>query len=304
MSLTVLLAAVSVLVPVPPPLQDGWTGQIVMLKHSQAICHSVNSPGDDGRLSLIEYRVIQDKGDEVVVIENGKETVVRKEDLVLQVDAVAFYTDAIQRDPADVALYAFRGWAHKQQKNLERALEDYDKAIELAPGQCAWRNNRALIWEEKKEYHKAIVDYNVAINLFPHYGLAYRNRGNCRLKQKDYESALADFQKSVELGPEVPLAQSTLARLLATCPDDRIRNGKQAIEAATKACEMSDWKLGAMLDALAAAHAEAGQFDQAVKYEERAFVDPEFIQDKKKLAEARKCLHLYRNKQPCREATE
>jgi tetratricopeptide (TPR) repeat protein len=301
MSLTVLLAAASVLVPVPQPLLDGWTGQMVMLKHSRAVCRPVNNLSNQDRLTLIEYRVVQDNGDEIVVIENGKEMVVQKEDLVLQVDAIAFYSEAIQRDPADAALYAFRGWAHKQQKSLENAVADYDRAIELAPGQCAWRNNRALIRVEQKEYDRAIVDYNVAINLYPQYSLAYRNRGNCRLKQKEYDGALADFQKSVEFGPEVPLAQSTLARLLATCPDNQFRNAKQAVEAARKACEISNWKIGTMLDTLAAAYAEAGQFDEAVRYEERAFADPEFVQDKQKVVEARKCLQLYRNKKPYRE---
>jgi tetratricopeptide (TPR) repeat protein len=305
MSVIQLFVAALILVPAPVPKKEGWTGQIAMLKKSgvtfrQTLKDGASQPS--GALLMIEYRVIEDRGDEVVVIENGKDVIVRKSDMVLQSEAVAYFTEVIDKNPGDVTPYAFRGWAWKQQKSLDNALKDYDKAVELSPEQCAWRNNRALIWIEKKEYDKAIADYDESIKLFPQYGLAYRNRGNCWLKKKEYEKALKDFTRAIELSPDNPHAHNSVARVLASCPSEKFRDGKQALESARRANELSGWKSGFILDTYAAAFAERGEFDEAIKWQEKAFADTYFI--KEKGDEARKRLQLYRDKKPYREAPD
>ena len=71
------------------------------------------------------------------------------------------------------------------------------------------------------------------------------------------------------------------------------------MEAAKRACELTDWKVANYLRTLAAACAEDGQFDEAVKWEEKALADqpPKPAQAE----EARQRLQLYREKKPYRE---
>ncbi|HEX7378138.1 MAG TPA: hypothetical protein VF278_13555, partial [Pirellulales bacterium] len=88
------------------------------------------------------------------------------------------------------------------------------------------------------------------------------------------------------------------ARRSATSADERYLNGKRAIEAATQACELTEWKIGDFIDTLAAAYAEAGDFDAAVKWQSMAI---EVGYSGALAREAWRRLELYRAHQPCRE---
>jgi hypothetical protein len=87
------------------------------------------------------------------------------------------------------------------------------------------------------------------------------------------------------------------AWLRATCPDEKHRDGNQAVADAKQACESSSWKNMRHLDTLAAAYAETGDFIEAVKWQEQAITlaSPAL----KSEYEAR--LALYRDQQPYRE---
>jgi hypothetical protein len=65
-------------------------------------------------------------------------------------------------------------------------------------------------------------------------------------------------------------AYSERAWLRLNCPDQSYRNGQQALKDATAACKLMDWKDEDMIDTLAAAYAKVGDFDSAVRYEEKA----------------------------------
>ncbi len=88
------------------------------------------------------------------------------------------------------------------------------------------------------------------------------------------------------------------AWLWATCPDARFRDGKRSVESVTKACELSNWKRPTIIDTLASACAEAGDFEQAVKRQSQAI---ELLTDAKEKEDFATRLKLYREKKPYRE---
>ena len=123
------------------------------------------------------------------------------------------------------------------------------------------------------------------------------NRGTAWRHKKEYDKAIADYTEAIRLDPQYALAFNSRAWLWATCPDPKFRDDKKAVESATSACELSEWKNAGHIDTLAAAYAETGDFGKAVEWQEKATKLYTDAEDKKKGEER---LKLYKDKKPYR----
>jgi len=217
--------------------------------------------------------------------------------------AIADYNEAIRLDPKFALAYFNRGLARYAKQAYDEAIADYDGAIRLDPKFALAYNNRGYVWHAKQDYDKAIADYDGAIRLDPMYALAYNNRGNAWRAKQAYDKAIADYGEAIRLDPKFALAYNGRAWLWATCPDEKYRDGKKAVESATRACELTDWKNTLLFDTLAAAYAEAGDFDAAVEWQEKALgLLTKGNEQYRKDFDAR--LTLYRAKKPYREESK
>jgi tetratricopeptide (TPR) repeat protein len=70
--------------------------------------------------------------------------------------------------------------------------------------------------------------------------------------------------------PDSPRMLDELAWLLATYPDSKSRDGTEAVRLAGHACDLTERRVPAFLDTLAAAYAETGDFPQAISAAEEA----------------------------------
>lgn len=85
--------------------------------------------------------------------------------------------------------------------------------------------------------------------------------------------------------------------MLATCPETKLRDGSKAVTSATRACELTQWKKGRPLAALAAAYAESGDFQSAVRWQQKA-IELTLEEDSSKRY-YQSCLERYRSGKPC-----
>ena len=86
----------------------------------------------------------------------------------------------------------------------------------------------------------------------------------------DHRRTVSAYREALKLDPTDGQALNGLARLVATCPNAKYRNGRLAVELATRACERAEWTEPSFMDTLAAAYAEAGDFGSAVYLEGEA----------------------------------
>ena len=220
--------------------------------------------------------------------------------------AVSDFGVAIRLDPTVAGYYSGRGFAWRY-KNLDKAIQDYDEAIRLDSSIASFYSGRGRAWSDKKEYDKAVEDYSEAIRLDPKDHLSFASRARLWEKKKIYAMAIRDYGEVIRLEPKQSSSYRSYAWLLATCPDDTVRDGKAAIRLASKACEFTDARdfstlHGWTLEVLAAAYAEDGQFLEAVKCQNKALKeDPDYYNRERDSDDARKRLKLYEEKKPYRD---
>jgi tetratricopeptide (TPR) repeat protein len=210
--------------------------------------------------------------------------------------AITDYDHAIQLDPKDAQAYLNRGIAYVRKRDYDKAIADADHAIQLNPKNAIAYINRGTAYLQKRDYDKAIADDDHAIVLDPKNAMAYMNRGTAYLRKRDYDRAITDYDRAIQFNPRSDAAHKNLAWLLATCPQAAFRDGKKAVEHATTACVLSDWKDPNALKTLAAAYGEVGDFDNAVKWESQCLGTPDQIAKATLNADSR--LSLYQAHKP------
>jgi tetratricopeptide (TPR) repeat protein len=235
-------------------------------------------------------------------------------------------------------VYCMRGLAWVAKGELSPAIADLDRAVGLCPEFAFAYNQRGRTWLALgNSTMKAVSDFNQALRLNPIYDAAFNNRGLAWAKMGELEKAAADFRRAIQLNPDSvfvgntrskmlhdaarqssrPLdaeatsettalldptdsAYNNLALLLAAAPDAGHRNGKEALELAGRACQLDGYMYYPLLSTLAAAYAESGDFENAVRWQEKAIE----LAPEKSGEELQSRLALYQAGKPFRQKPE
>jgi Tfp pilus assembly protein PilF len=196
--------------------------------------------------------------------------------------------------------------------HLDQAIAHLEKLLQAAPGNELLLNRLGTFYLMANKPRKAIDAATKILEKDPSNYSALRFRGDAYLNIGKHEEAVADFNKALAQKEDDDGLLNNFAWVLCTSPDDKLRDGARALKLATKAAEATGYETPHILSTLAAAYAETGDFDNAVKWSQKSVelaqkqVDSAKPEDDKAKLEAdrdqlKKELDGYREKKPTRE---
>jgi tetratricopeptide (TPR) repeat protein len=185
--------------------------------------------------------------------------------------------------------------------DIAGAKRNVDAALHIDPTMWPALYVRAQIFASQGKYDLAIKDCNEALRQYRGCVEAALLRANINTRLGKYAEALKEYNSLASLHPRpVTLARvlSDRAWFYSTCPNTSFRNGQQAIKDAKAACSITVWKDENMIDTLAAAYAEIGDFNSAVQYAQQALAIKDISPtDSQKI---RRHLELFQQHKPIR----
>ena len=137
------------------------------------------------------------------------------------------------------------------------------EAVRFAPDWDSAYHNLGVALERRGQFAEAIEHYEHALKSDPRSALIERDLGIALSRLGKFGPAAEHLRRAVELEPANLDLAAELSWMLATCPQNGVRDGAKAVELARKICEATRYTNLQALNILAAAYAEAGKFAEA-----------------------------------------
>ena len=185
-------------------------------------------------------------------------------------EALEYFSESLRKDADFVDAHYNMGKALASQGKLSEAIGHFTAAVRLKPGFAEGHNylGDALLAQGKLE--EAVFHYSMAVRIEPNFAPAHNGLGSALAGQGKTGEAIEHLSKSVELEPDYVEALNSLAWMLATDSNSKFRDGARAVTLAERACKLTGDQHPLLLDTLAAAYAESGEFDRAKQTAQKA----------------------------------
>jgi tetratricopeptide (TPR) repeat protein len=216
-------------------------------------------------------------------------------------EAIACFNETLQQKEDFPEAYYGLAMASGIQKRYDDAIKYLTTVLKLDPKYPDAHYKMGVALMEIRKTDEAIAQLNKALRTSTDQAAVYVKLGVAYHRQGKYGAAIQNWTKAVELKPDNVNILSNLAWLLATASDTSVQDANKAIGFAKRACELTGYKKAVPLDALAAAYAAAGRFDEAVTTASQA-VDAIKATDKEwNVSEIQERIKLYKARQPYRQ---
>jgi tetratricopeptide (TPR) repeat protein len=217
-------------------------------------------------------------------------------------EARSSFRTAIQLDPQHALAHTGLARLLQDENRWAESMRHLEQALATEPDTAPAHVYLGVALVEQRELARAAGHFEKALRVDPQSIDARAHLANVLAAQGKLAAAVPLYRELLRAHPESDAIALKLAWCLATCRDEELRSGTEAVQLAQRVADAADVKEPAVLDVLAAAHAEAGDFEKALDIiadaEELAKDRPEWI---RLLNERRE---LYENRQPLRAGLE
>lgn len=209
---------------------------------------------------------------------------------------------AVNLNPRDFWAYIFKGRASSALGRSDEALQSYFMALSLNANTHEVHFRLGQEWMKRGQLDAAIASFTEALRCDPASAETHFELGAALARQQGHgKEAISHYREALQLDPDLLVALNNLAWLLAVSPGADVRNGAEAVLLAERACERTGYRETDFIGTLAAAYAEAGQFDKAVETAQKACALASSLGQTVLVARNLELLQRYKNREPYHE---
>lgn len=213
-------------------------------------------------------------------------------------EGIANLRKALQLEPDNAVIWNNLGNALVQKGDLDEAISQFQQFLQTRPNDAATHFNLGDALLKKGNVDDAIVHFQKCLSVLPNSAEAEFSLASALVQSRREAEAIAHFQRALQINPDYPEACNDLAWELATSPQASLRDGNKAVELAERANQVAEGKDVDVLDTLAAAKAEAGRFEDAIRITQKAIELAQSGGQTNQAAELGDRLKLYQEGQP------
>ncbi len=276
--------------------KDGNSSPAILIDNSTASNRAVNLP---------EFVNIEGNGIEDIQVPAVE--LYRLIDEATQLDgkgkndkALAKWKRAAAIEPKNAKVQDGLGLSLYAHGETTEGLEHLRHAVRINPLSFETHYMLGRFMLDQGRTEQALPELKTAIEIRPHFAAGEEALASADEHLGKDEEALAHWRKALEIDPSRVSATLGEAWLLSTTPDGSLRNGPEALSLASSARNLVSGDDPDVLDTLAAAYAENGQFDAAAASAELALDLAVARGNTTQAAAIRGHLQLYKINKPCR----
>jgi tetratricopeptide (TPR) repeat protein len=180
-------------------------------------------------------------------------------------EAIQFFQEHVRANPQHAAAQQALAEALEARGRLEEAAALYRKLIESEPDALEPYVALGSMYRRQGRTRDAAASFEAALRRFPDSEEIHHHRAKAYMEIPDLPRSIAAYKEIRKRWPQSWVATANLAWILATAPDPRFRDGKEAVALADVAVQATSGREPQALNTLAAAYAQAGRFEDALR---------------------------------------